>query len=61
MFATPRWRREDAAALADLLRQKAIARAFGVYLGSETLQQERIRVLPLRAFVEQLAAGKIIG
>ncbi len=59
--ATKRWRREDAAPLAELLREKAIGRAFGVYLGTEPLIQDRVRVLPLRQFLGQLAAGRVIG
>jgi predicted AAA+ superfamily ATPase len=58
---TRRWRREDASVLADLLKQGAIGRGFGVYLGAEALAQGGVRVLPLRASLEQLGAGKVIG
>ena len=59
--ATARWRREDGSTLADLLRQKQLTRAFGIYLGSEVLLRERVRVLPLHRFLGQLAAGQVIG
>jgi len=59
--ASQRWRRGDGAALSELHREKRIRRAFGVYLGRERLRDGPVLVLPIRAFLESLCGGDVIG
>ena len=59
--AATRWRRGDGAPLAQLHTDKKLRRAFGVYLGREALRDGPIHVLPLRQFLDQLEAGRVLG
>ena len=38
----------------------AIRRAFGVYLGDRALQDGAVRVLPIAAFLRELAGGRVL-
>ena len=51
--AASRWRRGDAAALAQLVAAKTVRRGYGVYLG-------RVLVLPLEDFLLRLVAGEVL-
>ena len=55
--AASRWRRGDAAALAQLVAAKTVRRGYGVYLGRERLRQDGVLVLPLEDFLLRLVAG----
>jgi predicted AAA+ superfamily ATPase len=59
--ASIRWRSGDGRALQELLASRVVRRGFGVYLGDAALRDGRIEVLPLRAFLERLYEGDVIG
>jgi predicted AAA+ superfamily ATPase len=59
--ASERWRPEFARALNDLHAAGAIRRAYGVYLGDRTLQDGAVRVLPIAAFLRELAGGRVLA
>ncbi|MGH7856386.1 MAG: DUF4143 domain-containing protein, partial [Candidatus Binatia bacterium] len=59
--AARRWRSGDGAALAGLAAQGKVRRAFAVYRGSETLRDGPVEVLPVRRFLERLAAGEVVA
>ena len=59
--ASPRWRPEYGRPLAELHGAGALTRCYGVYLGEAPLQDGPIRVLPLRAFLRELARGRVLG
>ena len=54
------WRREYSAPMRRALDEKMVSRAFGVYLGSQSLREEKVRIFPLQAFLEHLWAGDIL-
>jgi predicted AAA+ superfamily ATPase len=56
-----RWRQGDGAALKQLAAQQHVERAFGVYLGRESLRDGPALVSPVREFLQRLAAGRVIG
>ena len=58
--ASERWRPEFARALNELHASGAIRRAFGVYLGDRPLQDGAVRVLPVAAFLRELAGGRVL-
>ena len=58
--AASRWRRGDAAALAQLVAAKTVRRGYGVYLGRERLRQDGVLVLPLEDFLLRLVAGEVL-
>ena len=58
--ASERWRPEFARALNELKASGAIRRAFGVYLGDRPLQDGAVRVLPIAAFLRELARGCVL-
>jgi predicted AAA+ superfamily ATPase len=58
--ASERWRPEFARALNDLHAGSKIRRAFGVYLGDRPLQDGAVRVLPVAAFLRELAGGRVL-
>ena len=58
--ASERWRPEFARALNELKASGAIHRAFAVYLGDRPLQDGAVRVLPIAAFLRELAAGRVL-
>lgn len=59
--ASSRWRGKDAAALKQLLAERTVRRAYGVYLGRERLRDGSVLVLPLEEFVAELAKGGVIA
>ena len=59
--ASARWRTGDGRALREMVASRVVRRGFGVYLGSTAMRDDRIDVLPLRAFLDRLYAGKVIG
>jgi hypothetical protein len=59
--ASPRWRSSASRALHEMLATKVVRRGFGVYLGSAALRDGKLDVLPLRAFLERLHDGGVIG
>jgi len=59
--ASARWRPEYGRPLADLHRAGAATGCYGVYLGDRLLQDGPIRVLPLQAFLRELARGRVLA
>jgi predicted AAA+ superfamily ATPase len=59
--ASERWRPEFARALNELHANGVIRRAFGVYLGDRPLQDGVVRVLPVAAFLRELAGGRVLA
>jgi predicted AAA+ superfamily ATPase len=59
--ASERWRPEFARALNELHARGVIRRAFGVYLGDRPLQDGAVRVLPIAAFLHELASGRVLA
>ncbi len=57
--ASARWRPEFSRALVELHAAGVIGSAWGVYLGDQALQIGPIRVLPLDAFLHELASGGV--
>ncbi len=58
---TTRWRREDSASLLEVVQSGKLKRGFAVYLGKETLALgKNVVALPIEAFLEKLAQGKVI-
>src|SRR5262249_57084458 len=55
------WRSSFGAPLKHLVTERAIQRAFGVYLGSTPLKDGSLDVLPLFRFLDQLYEGAILG
>ncbi|MGH8682197.1 MAG: ATP-binding protein [Burkholderiales bacterium] len=58
--ASARWRPEFSRALADLGAAGVIGAAWGVYLGEHPLRAGPIQVLPLHAFLRELASGRVL-
>jgi predicted AAA+ superfamily ATPase len=58
--AAERWRPEYSRALLELQSSGVIASAWGVYLGEQALLAGPVRVLPLPAFLTELAAGRVL-
>jgi len=59
--ASSRWRRGDGATLAELAGEKRIGHAFGVYTGGQALRDGPVLVLPVREFLDRLAAGDVLA
>jgi len=59
--ASPRWRPEYGRAHADLHGAGVLSGCWGVYLGESALVDGPVRVLPLRAFLGVLAAGRVLA
>ncbi len=59
--ASLRWRREDGTALAELVSDGTVGRAFGVYRGTRVLRDGKIDVLPVAQFLDRLWAGNVLG
>ena len=59
--ASTRWRTGDGRALHEMVASRVVRRGFGVYLGEVALRDDRIEVLPLRAFLDRLYEGDVIG
>ncbi len=58
--ASARWRPEYGRPLADLHHGGAATSSYGVYLGDRPLRDGPIRVLPLHAFLRELARGRVL-
>ncbi len=59
--ASARWRPEYGRPLADLHRAGVASGCYGVYLGDRPLRDGPIRVLPLHAFLRELARGRVLA
>lgn len=59
--ASVRWRSKDSRALHEMLARRVVRRGFGVYLGNAALQDGKVAVLPLRAFLKRLYEGDVFG
>jgi predicted AAA+ superfamily ATPase len=59
--ASARWRPEFGRPLADLHRAGVAAGCYGVYLGDRQLRDGPIWVLPLHAFLRELARGRVLA
>ena len=59
--ASERWRPEFSRALKDLHDAGVIRRAFGVYPGDRPLRDGAVCVLPLSAFLRELADGRVLA
>ena len=59
--ASPRWRPEYGRALAELHRAGVVTGCCGVYLGDAPLRDGPVRVLPLRSFLAELSAGRVLA
>jgi predicted AAA+ superfamily ATPase len=58
--ASARWRSEYGRPLADLHRAGVVTGCYGIYLGDRPLQDGPIRILPLHAFLRELARGRVL-
>ena len=58
--ASARWRSEYGRPLADLHRAGVATGCYGIYLGDRPLQDGPIRILPLHAFLRELARGRVL-
>jgi predicted AAA+ superfamily ATPase len=54
------WKSDHGRVLHELLDEKVVQKAFGVYLGREPLKQGKFDILPLERFMRSLNAGKIL-
>lgn len=59
--ASAQWRREFGGPLKSLIDDGVVHAGFGVYLGSAELKDGPLRVLPLRRFLEELTAGRVLS
>ncbi len=59
--ASARWRTEFGAALKSLVADGIVDSAFGVYTGPSELKDGPLRVLPLKSFLKELGAGRILA
>lgn len=55
------WRREFGGALKSLVRDRIVHAGYGVYTGAAELKDGPLRVLPLKKFLQELAAGHVLG
>lgn len=55
-----RWRREDGAALEQLVAEGIVRHAFGVYRGTRALRDKAVEVLPVTEFMKRLWAVEIL-
>jgi hypothetical protein len=44
-----------------MIANRFVRRGFGVYLGEAPLRDGKVHVLPLRAFLDSLNAGDVLG
>jgi hypothetical protein len=58
--AAAQWRREFGGPLKSLLDDRIVQSGFGVYAGTVELKDGPLRVLPLRKFLTELAAGQVL-
>jgi predicted AAA+ superfamily ATPase len=58
--AATQWRREFGGPLKSLIEDRIVQAGFGVYTGTVELKDGPLRVLPLRKFLTELAAGNVL-
>ncbi len=58
--ASRRWRSGFGAALKTLLADRIVQTGIGVYTGTVELKDGPVRVLPIRQFLDELAAGRVL-
>jgi hypothetical protein len=54
------WRREFGGSLKSLIEDSIVQSGFGVYSGTAELKDGPLRVLPLKKFLTELAAGHVL-
>lgn len=59
--AATTWRSEFSTPLKGLIADGIIKTGFGIYTGTAELKDGAVRVLPLKTFFKELAAGKVLG
>lgn len=59
--ASAKWRAEFGGPLKSLAADRIVQSAIGVYTGAVELKDGPLRVLPVRMFLKELAAGNILG
>lgn len=59
--SSSRWKSEYSHALRILLNENKISKAFGVYLGSETLSDQGVTVLPIEEFLKRMGQNHIFS
>jgi predicted AAA+ superfamily ATPase len=55
------WKGEHGRVLHEMLEEKVVQKAFGVYLGREALKKGKLEILPLEGFLRRLEAGKVLS
>ncbi|MBM3820582.1 MAG: hypothetical protein FJW14_16415 [Acidimicrobiia bacterium] len=58
--ASATWRREFGGPLKALVADGIVRAGFGVYTGTAELKDGPLRVLPLKTFFRELAAGRVL-
>lgn len=58
--AATQWRREFGGPLKALIDDGIVQSGFGVYMGTAELKDGHLRVLPLKRFLKEVAAGRVI-
>lgn len=58
--ASATWKREFGGPLKGLIADGVVTRGFGVYAGTAELRDGALRILPVHAFLGELAAGRIL-
>jgi predicted AAA+ superfamily ATPase len=59
--ASARWRREDSAALQQLLDEKVLTDGYLVYRGTDVLRDRRVTILPVEEFSTRVARGELFA
>lgn len=59
--ASRQWRREFSGTLKEMSATGRLTRCFGIYRGRERLQDGPVTILPVKAFMQELASGLVIG
>jgi predicted AAA+ superfamily ATPase len=58
--AAKEWKPDHGRVLNELLDEKIVQRAFGVYLGREAQRRGKLEILPLAEFMRRLTSGKVL-
>jgi uncharacterized protein len=58
--ASATWKREFGGTLKGLIADGVVTRGFGVYTGTAELKDGALRILPVHAFLSELAAGRVL-
>jgi predicted AAA+ superfamily ATPase len=59
--AAKEWKPDHGRVLNELLDEKVVQRAFGVYLGREAQRRGKLEILPLAEFMRRLTSGKVLA